>query len=128
MSRIKSRGNETTEQRMVHAFRQAGITGWRRHQPIRGNPDFVFRPERVAVFVDGCFWHGCERCTRLPKSNVEYWKAKIGRNVARDKRNTRELREKGWRVVRVWEHALAQPTRAVGRVRKALDEARQSSA
>jgi DNA mismatch endonuclease (patch repair protein) len=105
---------------MVRLLRAQGITGWRRHVDMRGRPDFVFRRERVAVFVDGCFWHGCPKCFRMPETNREYWERKIGRNVARDVRAARELRREGWRVVRVWEHSLAQPPRVVGRLKRAL--------
>lgn len=120
MAQIRGRGNATTEERLVQALRRAGITGWRRHAPVWGNPDFVFRPERVAVFVDGCFFHGCPRCFKPPKSNVDYWTAKIARNRARDRRITRELRESGWTVIRIWEHSLRSPARTVSRIRRTL--------
>lgn len=121
MSRVRSRGNATTELRVVQLLRSRGLAGWRRHQPLPGRPDFSFRREKVAIFVDGCFWHGCPRCFRMPATNVEYWETKIARNVARDRRTTRELRGKGWTVVRVWEHSLREPDRVVSRVRRALD-------
>lgn len=120
MSRIRSRGNASTEQRLIEILQQARITGWRRHPDLPGNPDFVFRRERVVVFVDGCLWHRCPRCFRMPKSNVEYWARKIGRNVRRDRRNNRELRRRGWKVVRIWEHSLRQPHRVASRLRRAL--------
>jgi len=90
-------------------LRAHGITGWRRKARVFGKPDFVFRSERVAVFVDGCFWHrhpGC-RFAATPKSRPEFWLPKFERNVARDRLVTRTLRSAGWRVVRVWECALA---------------------
>lgn len=72
---------------------------------LPGNPDIVLPKYKTVVFVDGCFWHGHEGCRffRLPKSNVEFWKAKIERNVARDIRTEAELKMLGWRVMRVWE-------------------------
>lgn len=72
---------------------------------LPGNPDIVLPKYKTVVFVDGCFWHGHEGCRffRLPKSNVEFWKAKIERNVARDIRTEAELKMLGWRVLRVWE-------------------------
>lgn len=72
---------------------------------LPGNPDIVLPKYKTVIFVDGCFWHGHEDCRyfRLPKSNVEFWKAKIERNVARDVRNEVALKALGWRVVRVWE-------------------------
>src|ERR1043166_2862372 len=73
MSLIRSRGNRETELRLIEIFRKFGVTGWRRGVDLPGKPDFVFRTERMAVFVDGCFWHGCPRCYRRPKSNQVYW-------------------------------------------------------
>ena len=70
MSRIRSKGNQRTEMAMVKLFRAHKITGWRRHYPIEGKPDFVFLKQRVAIFVDGCFWHGCPKCYRQPKTNA----------------------------------------------------------
>lgn len=107
MSRIRAKGNESTEMRMIRVFRWHGVTGWRRGQALPGKPDFAFRKERLCVFVDGCFWHGCPKCYRQPGSNNAYWAAKVERNRARDKRVARELRREGWRVLRVWEHELA---------------------
>ena len=75
---------------------------------LPGNPDIVLPKYKTVIFVDGCFWHGHEDCRyfRLPKSNVEFWKAKIERNVARDVCNEVALKALGWRVVRVWECEL----------------------
>jgi DNA mismatch endonuclease (patch repair protein) len=87
---------------------------------MRGNPDFVFRAERVIVFVDGCFWHRCPRCFRMPQSNLAYWSSKITSNVVRDRALTRKLRAEGWTVVRIWEHTLSTPDRAIARIRNAL--------
>jgi DNA mismatch endonuclease (patch repair protein) len=80
-----------------------------------------FRRERIAIFVDGCFWHGCPRCFRLPTTNVDYWATKIRRNVSRDRRQNASLRADGWVVVRVWEHSLKRPKAVAARVRRALD-------
>jgi DNA mismatch endonuclease (patch repair protein) len=107
MSRIRSCGNKDTELRLIKLFRKAGITGWRRHQKLMGKPDFVFRGDRIAVFVDGCFWHGCPQCYRRPSSNRKYWDAKLTRNRQRDRSVTLLLRKNGWRVLRIWEHELS---------------------
>jgi len=120
MSSIRSKGNRTTEQRMIAIMKAADIKGWRRNYLLPGRPDFVFRRERVALFVDGCFWHKCPDCYRQPTSNVDYWKKKITRNVRRDRNMTAELRLRGWRVVRVWEHSLKDPARVAARMRRAL--------
>ncbi len=110
MRLVRGEGNKSTEALLSRLFRKAGVTGWRRHLPMLGRPDFVFRQERLIVFVDGCFWHGCPRHLRLPSSNRPYWAGKIGRNVQRDARIRRALRRDGWRVARVWEHDLAAPS------------------
>ena len=78
MSRIRSRGNLATELKMIAIFRSHGITGWRRNKPVFGRPDFVFPLERVAVFVDGSFWHGCPQHYSLPGNNAEIWRRKWG--------------------------------------------------
>ena len=106
MSLIRGRGNFSTELGLVRLFRQHGITGWCRHAPVFGRPDFVFRKERLVVFVDGCFWHQCPQHSRIPVNNRIFWKRKLGKNVQRDRLVTKELRAKGWRVLRVWEHQL----------------------
>lgn len=106
MSRVRGRGNATTEVAFARLLRSARITGWRRHAALPGRPDFSFRKEKVAVFLDGCFWHGCPRHFRAPKSRPRFWREKIERNRARDRRDTRRLRALGWQVVRIWEHDL----------------------
>ena len=116
MSRIRGCGNKATEIVLAKLFRRHGITGWRRKQKVFGKPDFLFRKARLAVFVDGCFWHGCPRCYRRPKSNRKFWDAKITRNRERDRLVTRELRRGEWRVVRIWEHSLASPKKIIGRL------------
>ena len=101
---------------MVGIFRLNRITGWRRNYPLLGKPDFVFRASRIAVFIDGCFWHGCAKCRLEPESNQDYWLEKIHRNKLRDKAVEKELKKRGWRVVRFWEHAMIQPGRVAYRM------------
>ena len=122
MSRIRSKGNRSTELRLIELMRRERITGWRRHLRIVGCPDFVFLRARVVVFVDGCFWHGCKKCFRMPTSNVAFWAKRIGRNRERDREQTLELRSKGWRVIRIWEHALTRPAATLRRLQEALNE------
>ena len=142
MSRIRSRGNAATEMALAKLFRRNKITGWRRHFEIRGRaalprrqspatehrrptnfrvrPDFVFRRARLAVFVDGCFWHGCPRHATNPKNNRTFWRRKFSRNKKRDALVTRALRRAGWRVVRIWECALKKnPLNCVKRIQRA---------
>jgi len=123
MAAIGSRGNKATELRLATILRTAGITGWRRHQPLPGRPDFIFPRQRLAVFVDGCFWHGCRWHCRMPHGNREYWKHKISGNRARDRRITRLLRIRGWRVLRIWGHALASPDIVTARITSELNTA-----
>ena len=120
MSLIRSRGNKATELRLIEIFREYGITGWRRNQKLLGKPDFTFRPERVVVFVDGCFWHGCPKCYKRPGSNQEFWDTKIAANRKRDRFVSRELKLLGWHVIRIWQHQLAKPVHIVAKLRKAL--------
>ncbi|PYK63738.1 MAG: very short patch repair endonuclease [Verrucomicrobia bacterium] len=112
MSRIRSHGNRDTELRMIALLRDHRITDWRRGTNLPGKPDFVFRSARVAVFVDGCFWHGCRCHGHTPRSNQRYWVAKLARNKARDRAINRELRTRGWAVLRVWECALTRKRQA----------------
>lgn len=121
MSLIRSRGNKDTELKLATILRTNGITGWRRHQTLIGRPDFVFRHARLAVFVDGCFWHGCTMHGRIPSSNQAYWHPKIARNKARDKFVTAALRKLGWRVLRIWEHSLRRPDHVAARLHAALE-------
>jgi DNA mismatch endonuclease, patch repair protein len=128
MSRIRGRGNKDTELALAKLLHTAGIKGWRRHVEIRGRaalpcrqnpatehrrptnfrvrPDFVFRQVRLALFVDGCFWHGCPRHATKPANNRAFWKKKLDGNKTRDRLVTRILRRAGWRVIRIWECEL----------------------
>lgn len=119
MSRIRSHGNQDTEIRLITLMKQSGIHGWRRKYTLKGHPDFVFRKETVAVFVDGCFWHCCPKCGTLPKSNKKFWSDKLGKNKLRDKKVTHELRNAGWIVVRIWEHELRKDSASV--IKKLLE-------
>jgi len=122
MSRIRSHGNKDTELELAKLFRRSGITGWRRGRKVKisetGNvkpeggqtriirPDFVFSKGKIAVFVDGAFWHGHPTRAKIPATRREWWLAKIEGNKARDRRQNRLLRKAGWTVVRIWEHEL----------------------
>ena len=108
MSLIRGRGNKATEVALVNLFRQHHITGWRRNQKVFGKPDFVFRRSRLALFVDGCFWHGCPKHCKIPAGNRAFWKKKFAANKARDLLVTRTLRRASWRVLRIWEHDLSR--------------------
>lgn len=122
MRAIRSFGNKTTELRLKGVLARRAISGWTLHNKgIMGTPDLCFPRERLAVFVDGCFWHSCPKCGHVPKTNRAYWRAKICRNRARDARITRKLRRLGFSVVRVWECDLRKrPLACVGRIKRAL--------
>jgi len=111
MGRIRNRSNQSTELKLIGIFREQSVTGWRRNQSLHGKPDFVFPKSKLAVFVDGCFWHGCPTHGRIPKDNANFWREKIERNQTRDRQVARRLQAKGWGVMRIWEHALAQKQR-----------------
>jgi DNA mismatch endonuclease (patch repair protein) len=106
MAKVKSHGNKSTELKLIKIFKEYGIKGWRRKYRVFGNPDFVFPRSRLAIFVDGCFWHGCKEHCRLPESNRDYWVSKIDKNVKRDILINNQLIKKHWTVIRIWEHEL----------------------
>jgi DNA mismatch endonuclease, patch repair protein len=108
MSRVRGKGNKATELALITLLRRLGISGWRRGAHVFGKPDFVFPKYRLAIFVDGCFWHGCPRHGTQPTSNRAFWKSKLARNKARDRLVKRTLKQRGWRVLRIWQHALSQ--------------------
>lgn len=134
MSRIRSRGNKKTEITLVQLMKSERITGWRRHIRIslatlggasirRGStyvrPDFIFPKLKLAVFVDGCFWHSCPMHATNPAANAEFWARKLAGNKQRDQLVTRLLKRKGWVVVRFWEHDLPS-TKVASRLRRAI--------
>lgn len=106
MRRVKSAGNRSTEERMLVFFKEHGIKGWRRNYKIYGKPDFVFRKQKTAVFLDGCFWHGHDCRNTRPTQNAAYWQKKRARNMTRDADVTAYLEKLGWTVVRIWECEL----------------------
>ena len=120
MSRIHGKGNKSTELKLLKLFREHKLSGWRRHQPLTGKPDFVFPKERLAIFVDGCFWHGCPRCYIKPKQNAKFWREKIGGNIKRDRKVSRQLRADGWSVCRIWECRLKKPDSVITKIQRQL--------
>lgn len=133
MSAIRGRGNKSTEGRFIAILKVRRITGWRRHVALaidpppaavrtgksrprlpRVRPDFVFPGHRLAVFLDGCFWHSCPKHSVQPSTNEVFWVNKLSANRARDRHVTNALRRRGWRVIRIWEHDLRQRPEVVG--------------
>ena len=123
MAAIRSKGNKATELKLVSILRATGITGWLRHRPLPGRPDFIFRRQRLAIFVDGCFWHGCRWHCRMPQDTREYWLQKITGNAARDRSATQLLRRRGWSVLRIWGHELETPEAVARRISSLLNTA-----
>ena len=103
MSRIRAR-NTQPELLLRKAISLAGIRGYRLHYRLPGRPDVVFPKRKMAIFIDGCFWHKCPRCFTMPETNRKFWMKKINLNTRRDKVINAELRKKGWKVLRIWEH------------------------
>jgi DNA mismatch endonuclease (patch repair protein) len=120
MSAIRSKGNLTTELAAIALLREHALIGWRRHIDLFGKPDFVWRSKKVALFVDGCFWHGCPKCRQQPINNADYWSAKMIRNKKRDATVNETLRLQGWHVVRIWECEIKKKN--INRIIAALDK------
>jgi len=109
MKAVKGNGNKSTELRLRMALVYSGLNGWQvRPSGIIGTPVFLFPTEELVIFVDGCFWHGCPKCGHLPKTNAAFWKAKIEGNRMRDIETAKTLRDKGFKVIRFWEHDLRE--------------------
>ena len=111
MKKVKPNGNRTTEQQMIKVFADFGIKGWRRHYDVKGHPDFIFPKKRIAVFVDGCFWHGHDCRNTRPESNKDFWEKKRNRNIQHDKEITQLFEDRGWTVIRIWECELKKKNR-----------------
>lgn len=109
MRLVKSNKNKSTELKLILFFKLKGVKGWRRKYPLFGKPDFVFPKKRIAIFVDGCFWHGHDCRNTKPENNKEYWTQKINRNQKRDQLVNDYLNQKGWNVARIWECQLKSP-------------------
>lgn len=119
MAAVRSRGNATTEVAFGKLLWNARIRGYRKHWPVLGRPDFAWPGRKIAVFVDGCFWHGCRKCKYLPRTNTSFWAKKLLSNKKRDRRITAKLRREGWVVIRIRE-CQVRAERSIDQVRKAL--------
>ena len=109
---VRSKGNKSTELKMIEIFKCLGIKGWRRNYPVVGHPDFVFPDLRTAIFVDGCFWHGHDCRNTHPTENADYWNAKRERNKKHDAEITSRFEKRGWTVLRIWECELKKSNRS----------------
>ena len=106
MQQVRSKNNKTTELKLIQIFKDSHITGWKRNYPVKGHPDFVFLNKKIAVFVDGCFWHGHNCRNTQPSNNAEYWRKKQERNIRHDLEITALFEQRGWIVIRIWECEL----------------------
>ena len=122
MASVRSRGSGTTEVTLGRLLWASGLRGYRKQWRVKGRPDFAWPGLKIAVFVDGCFWHGC-RCKYLPRTNTEFWREKIENNRRRDKAASRELRRDGWTVIRVKECGVKRP-RTLDRIASAVRAAK----
>lgn len=121
MRAVKSRNTNSTELTLIKLFREYGITGWRRTYPVKGHPDFVFLDKRLAIFVDGCFWHGHDCRNTRPSDNADYWKKKRERNIKHDQEITASFQKRGWTVLRIWECELKKKNQSQT-IRRIIDE------
>src|SRR5579862_8980172 len=107
MAKVRSKGNVSTEAAAEAILRSNKVRGWVKNpKNILGHPDFYFSRSKLALFIDGCFWHACPICGRLPKSRKKFWSKKIDENRRRDNRVRNKLRREGFHVTRVWEHQV----------------------
>lgn len=112
MSKVRSKNNKSTELKLIDVFKENGIVGWRRNYSVKGHPDFVFLDKKIAIFVDGCFWHGHDCRNTRPSDNADYWTKKRERNIKHDKEITELFEQRGWTVIRIWECELKKKNRA----------------
>lgn len=120
MAQVRTRGT-APELELVQALRRSGLTDFQRNdRRLPGSPDIAFRRAKVAVFVDGAFWHGHPSKFRFGKSGA-FWDAKIATNIARDRRSAARLRRAGWSVLRFWDFDVTRaPDRAATRIARRI--------
>ncbi len=113
MKKVRPSGDKTTELKLIEYFNAAHITGWRRNYKVKGHPDFVFLDKRIAIFVDGCFWHGHDCRNTRPAENADYWNKKRTKNIEHDLAVTELFEHRGWTVIRIWECELKKKNRHI---------------
>jgi DNA mismatch endonuclease (patch repair protein) len=120
MSKIRGK-NTAPEIKLRKLLWSEGIRGYRIHFKLPGKPDIVFSKKRVAIFIDGCFWHKCPVCFQEPETRKEFWMKKILSNIDRDVKVNIQLKEKGWTVIRIWEHEIKKnPSSVIETIREKL--------
>ncbi len=105
MSQIKSRNTKPEVQFRKYVWGK-GLRGYRIHSKLPGRPDLYFGRAKVAIFIDGCFWHKCPKCFKPPKTNKKFWREKMEKNIERDVKNDVALRVIGIDIIRFWEHEI----------------------
>lgn len=127
MRAVKSKDTKSTELVLIKLFKESHITGWRHSYNVKGHPDFVFLEKRIAIFVDGCFWHGHDCRNTRPSDNAEYWAKKREKNILRDREVTARFESRGWTVIRIWECELKKKNlpQTKQRILSALDKAQR---
>jgi len=123
-----NRGRTRPERKLARALWHSGFRyltdeGYRARyaRSLPGHPDVIFTRKRIIIFLDGCFWHGCPTCRRLPTDAPVFWREKVRRNAERDRRVTAELEQAGWTVYRVWEHEVRTKEALEGTVRRLVE-------
>jgi len=120
MSKIRGK-NTAPEIKLRKLLWSEGIRGYRIHFKLPGKPDIVFTKKKIAIFIDGCFWHKCPVCFQEPETRKEFWMKKILSNIDRDVKVNTQLKEKGWTVIRIWEHEIKKnPCSVIETIREKL--------
>lgn len=124
MRAVKNKNPKSTELTLIKLFKENHITGWLHSYNVKGHPDFVFLNKRIAIFVDGCFWHGHDCRNTRPADNAEYWAKKREKNIQHDKQITAMFEGRGWTVIRIWECELKKKNimQTLLRIKTALEE------
>ena len=116
MSRIRGK-NTKPEVKLRKLLYAEKIRGYRIHYNLPGKPDIVFTKKKIAIFIDGCFWHKCPVCFQEPETRKDFWMKKIQSNIERDKKVNRQLKKDGWKVIRIWEHEIRkEPEKTMKRI------------
>jgi DNA mismatch endonuclease (patch repair protein) len=116
MSKIKSK-NTKIENFLFKTLKAVGYKIQRNEDSLLGKPDIVIAAEKILIFVDSCFWHGCRYHCRLPNTNKLYWESKIKRNKLRDKFINKHYQSSEWKVIRFWEHSLKGPSKVLNKIK-----------
>ncbi|MFA6364309.1 very short patch repair endonuclease [Methanoregula sp.] len=120
MSKIRGK-NTGPEVKLRKLLWSQGIRGYRIHYNLPGKPDIVFTKKKIAIFIDGCFWHKCPVCFQVPETRKEFWMKKIYSNVERDKKVNEQLKVEGWTVMRFWEHDIRKkPDNVIKKIKKKM--------